>query len=266
MGMQLQAKSAIAEIFEERQRIKNSLAESYVLDEVASERLKRRVLKELQEPSVSSSHRAALHHELGAILGTQGRVEDAIDHFAKAEHWGFDPIAVPFSMAFVYLSNGRVLEARSLIEKAYKDAPEDILGLIKAHQAQAGMVGVFMDTTEARPPFVVDCSEAAHILASRGIADIELTKRLDTACSVIRRWISHPILGYKVFAQEGEGILYRYLVKAPIEDLIALNAKILDALMECHDGPLDRELSICVTPWAPEDAGDVQEAYRVRIS
>ncbi|MBI6605160.1 MULTISPECIES: hypothetical protein [Pseudomonas] len=264
--MQLQAKSAIAEIFEERRRIRNCLAESYVLDEVASERLKKRVLKELQDPAISSSHRAALHHELGAILGTQGRVEEAIDHFSKAEHWGFDRIAVPFSIAFVYLSNGRVLDARSLIEKVYRDAPENILDLIKAHQAQAGMVGVFLDTTETKPPFIGDCSEAARILASRGIDDIELTKRLDTACSVIRRWINHPILGFKIFAQEGEGILYRYLVKAPIEDLMALNTKILDALMDCHDGPLDRELSICVTPWAPEDAGDVQEAYRVRIS
>ncbi|WP_158539558.1 hypothetical protein [Pseudomonas sp. 2848] len=87
----------------------------------------------------------------------------------------------------------------------------------------------------------------------------------DLRLKTFRTEPSHPILGYKVFAQEGEGILYRYLVKAPIEELAELNDRVLDALMASHDGPLDQELSICVTPWAPEDVGDVQEAYRVSI-
>ncbi|WP_158539557.1 hypothetical protein [Pseudomonas sp. 2848] len=186
MEMQPQPQSVLAEIFEERQRIKNSLSESYILDELASERLKRRVSNELRDRSINDTHRAALHHELAAILGTQGRVDEACDHLGEAEKWGFEPIAVAFTMAFIYLSNGRVLDARSLIERVYKDVPENILGLVRAHQAQAGIVGVFMDMAETKPQYFVDSAEVARILASRGIADIELTKRLDTACRVIR--------------------------------------------------------------------------------
>lgn len=264
--MQPQPQLALNEIFNERQRIKNSLSETYVLDEIASERLKRRILKELQAHSVGDQYRAALHHELAALLGSQGRVDDAYIHLVKAGQLGFERFGVVFTLAFIYLSNGWVMEARSLIESAYKEAPEEVLGLVRAHQAQAGMVEVFMDLADRKPQFFSDSAEAARILVSRGIPDIELTKRLDTACRIIRANISHPILGYKVFAQEGEGILYRYLVKAPIEELILLNDKVLDALLEKHEGILDQELSICVTPWAPDDAGDIQEAYRVRIS
>ncbi|ROL94153.1 hypothetical protein BK636_02040 [Pseudomonas chlororaphis] len=264
--MQPQPQLELAEIFEERQRIKNRLSESYVLDEVASERLKRRVLKELQSRNLGDIHKAALHHELAAILGTQGRVEDARGHLEHAERLGFERIAVVFTLAFIYLSNGEVMAARSLIESGYRDAPDEAISIIRTHQAQAGMVGVFMDLPDNKQQYFSASIEAARILYRRGIADLELTMRLDTACRMIRSSISHPILGYKVFAQEGEGILYRYLVKAPIDDLIGLNEKVLDALLENHDGPLDQELSICVTPWAPEDAGDEQEAYRVRIS
>lgn len=107
--------------------------------------------------------------------------------------------------------------------------------------------------------------EAARILRRIGVDDIELTKRLDTACRVIQSKIQHPILAYKLFAKDDEGILYRYVVKAPMGDLLELNEMILDALLEEHDGPLDQELSICVTPWVPEDRPLLEEAYHVSI-
>ena len=107
---------------------------------------------------------------------------------------------------------------------------------------------------------------AARILNQLGVDDTELTKRLDTACRVIRANINHPILGQKLFAMEGEGILFRYIVKASIDELIELNDKVLDALIDGHDGPLDQELSIRVSPWSEQESQPREAAYRVHLA
>ncbi|KTB96556.1 hypothetical protein [Pseudomonas sp. ICMP 10191] len=257
--------SSFHEIHEARHRIKDALYHSYVLDEVATERLKRRILKELENLNNKEVVRAALYHELAYALGVQGRYADAVRNIAIAKKLAFDPIGAAMSHAHIALINGRALDAREVLESEFVDADENVLRLIKAHQVQAGVVGGHMKMAGVEHLVLESAVEVARILDYMSIDDRELTVRLDTACRVIRANISHPIMGYKLFARQGEGILYRFVVKSSAEDLASINGKILDALMAEHDGPIDPELSILVTPFSMEDPSDITEAYRVGI-
>jgi hypothetical protein len=263
--METQPKSVLQEVIESRNGVDASLYESYVLDELAVERLKRKIAGELKRGGNSNLHRGALHHELAYLLGLQGRV-GVSGELAKAQNYGIQAFAIGLSTSHIAIMNGHVSEARETVERLSKvdDLPEAARKLLFAHFGQVGMLEAMVANAkggrEVRYEHV-----AAGILMRMGIEDIELTKRLDTACRVIRANIKHPILGRKLFASDGEGMLFRYVVKAPVDDLLRINDQVLDALMDEHDGPLDEVLSIMVTPWSYDKSFVREEAYNVQL-
>ena len=263
--MEHHPQSVHGEIFDARRTIEGRLVESYVLDEFAAERLKRRIQAALNVSGLPNIQRSALHHELASLFGMQRKYQEAIQQLTLAKGLGMDPFAIAFTLSHVALLNGHMLDSRSTVENVWVEATDKMRDLLASHQAQAGMIGGFMAEGSVKTNAFKESIEAARILHRIGVDDIELTKRLDTACRVIQSKIQHPILAYTLFAKDGEGILYRYVVKAPIDALIELNEMILDALLEKHDGPLDQELSICVAPWVPEDKPLLEEAYHVSL-
>ncbi|WP_432755553.1 hypothetical protein [Pseudomonas sp. WMBT8] len=261
-----QPKSVLEECSEERLRIQERLSFSYEMDELAIERLKRKLRGDLKVQGHPKTYAGALHLELAYLLGVQGKIEaDAELDFA--EKCGVDRIAVSLSRSHIALMNGRICSARVIVEELSRmdDLPEGARPLLTAHFSQAGMLEELMKTQDLSHDLTRETA-AAQILQAIGVADIELTKRLDTACRVIRANANHPILGMKLFAMENEGIMYRYVVKASDDELIELNDKVLDALIEQHDGPLDQQLSIGVVPWTPDEQFILEAAYHVRVN
>ncbi|HDS1693838.1 TPA: hypothetical protein QEM72_004422 [Pseudomonas putida] len=263
--MDPQPKTVLHELLEARGKIEADLLASYSLDEFAVERLKRKIMKELECWGGPRPYKAALHHELAYLLGLQGRkgVDAELD---RAQASGMDPIAIAISRSHIALMNGRISFSRSIVEGlSREELPEAARLALRAHLGQTGMLEAIMKDSEGGDDIKREIA-AARILKRLNIDDVELTKRLDTACRVIRENANHPILGQKLFAMEGEGILYRYAVKASIDELIELNDKVLDALIEEHDGPLDQELSICVVPWSAEENFNREGAYHVSLN
>jgi len=264
--MNTQPKTVLEEALEARGKIEDDLHASYDLDELAVERLKRKIVKDLSNKGRTDLYVAALHHELAYLLGLQGR-KGADAELDLAQDWGMDRVAIAISRSHIALMNGRISFSRSIVEglSLWDELPEDARPALRAHLVQTGMLEAIMKNSEGGDDIKREAA-AARILERLGIDDIELTKRLDTACRVIRANANHPILGQKIFAMEGEGILYRYVVKASIDELIELNDKVLDALIEEHDGPLDQELSICVVPWSAEENFNREVAYHVSLN
>jgi len=264
--MDIQPKTVLEESLEARARIEDGLYVTYDLDEVAVERLKRNIIKDLKNKGRPDMYVAALHHELAYLLGLQGRkgVDAQLD---LAHERGMDRVAIDISRSHIAQMNGRISASRSIVEGLAQmdDLPESARPLLLAHFGQVGMLEEMMKYATPTHDLTRE-SVAAGILQRLGISDVELTKRLDTACRVIRANANHPILGQKVFAMEGEGILYRYIVKASIDELLTINDKVLDALIEEHDGPLDQELSICVVPWSADEKHNREVAYHVSLN
>lgn len=261
-------KTIAQEVAEARISVEEDLYKTYIVDEFSVERIKRRVRESLGSNNSSGKVRLVMHHELAYLLGLQGRYQESMENLDLSEAWGLDPIAKVFSAAHISILNGQMLSAREFVEGQDFIAqvqPESKSLLASIHVNLGVMEKALIATAPNKSEFK-HVQAATRILESIGVSDLELTKRLDTACRVIRESVSHPILGYKVFAMEGEGILYRFLVRASIDDVVELNDKVLDALIDNHDGPLDRELSIRVTPWTPDDKPDREEAYYVGIA
>lgn len=261
-------KSIPQEVADARKLIEDDLHKTYIVDDLSVERLKRKVQKNLSTSSVHGGTMIVLHHELAYLLALQGRYSEAMDHLSRSANWGLNPIAKVFSTAYLSILNGRMSSAREAVDdhEFIAAVPAKNKSLLASIHMNLGVMEKALIATATDKSEFKHVQAAARILKSIGVPDLELTKRLDTACRVIRESISHPILGFKVFAMEGEGILYRFLVRASIDDVVELNDKVLDALIDNHDGPLDRELSIRVTPWTPDDKPDREEAYYVGIA
>ncbi|WP_256806515.1 hypothetical protein [Pseudomonas kurunegalensis] len=261
-------KTVAEEIIEARRAVEEKMYSTYVVDEFSTALLKRKVEKELSRSGISPAYRAVLHHELAYLFGVPGRYRESVQQMELMAKSGFEPIAVAFSSAHISIISGYVLRARKIIEEVSNSGgfPVSSNSLLAALQVQTGMLESAIKIVGPGAEELKHIEASVRILNRIGVEDLELTKRLDTACRVIRDQISHPIMGFKIFAMEGEGILYRYVVKAPVDDLIALNDKVLDALIDNHDGPLDQELSICVTPWSSDEVFSREEAHHVSFT
>ncbi|MDZ5602609.1 hypothetical protein SJI00_07465 [Pseudomonas sp. RP23018S] len=263
------AKKTIAdEISETRRAIEDTLHNSYMLDELSVERAKRKAIKYLGSVNTSANFRVVLHHEVAYLLALQGKYFESMEHVAASAYWGLEPVASGFSTAHLSLINGQMLRAREVVDVSefLNKVPPESRSLLAAIQMNIGAIEEAAKITGPEKSEYEHVGAALKILNLLGESDMELTKRLDTACRVIREHVNHPILGFKFFAMEGEGILYRFWVRASVEDVIDLNDKVLDALMDNHDGPLDRELTICTTPWTADEKPNREEAYYVGIA
>lgn len=261
-------KTVAEEITEARVLIENRLYSTYAIDELSTERAKRKAMQLLQLSSTPAKAKIIVHHEVAYLLALQGKYRESMEHLSLSASWGLDPVATVFSTSHMSILNGRMLHARDVVDAPdfLKLVPSKSKSLLAAIQVNVGIIEKAVITTGFDKSEFKHIAAAARILESIGVSDMELTKRLDTACRVIREHANHPILGYKLFAMEGEGILYRFLVRASVDDVIELNDKLLDALLDNHDGPLDRELSICVTPWSESEKPNREEAYYVGLA
>lgn len=249
----------ISGLLERRQSIQHQLGRTYTVDQITIARLKRDIRREIERGGLAATHEAALWHEIAYLLSIEGRYEEAHRAMAKADVPGFDPIALIIARSKIDLLCGAILEARRQVESINTgDLPDSAKRAVLTQGMFTGSLKKTMEAAEMLGRDEQAAGVAAEILSQKGIDDLELTKMPDTACRVIRAGIDHPILGYKLFAMEGEGILYRFLVRADVEQIADLNEKIIEALIEKHDGPLDSELSIIATPWygyEPEEKG-----------
>lgn len=261
-------KTVAEEIAKARKLIEDHLYSTYTIDELSVERARRKAMRTLQSPSTPAKVKIMLYHEVAYLLSLQGKYFESMDQLSASANWGLDPVAIAFSKSHMSILNGRMLHAREVVDAPdfLEIVPSKSKSLLAAIQVNVGIIEKAVMNTGSDKSEFKHVSAAARILESIGVSDLELTKRLDTACRVIREHANHPILGYKLFAMEGEGILYRFLVRASVDDVIELNDKLLDALLDNHDGPLDRELSICVTPWSESEKPNREEAYYVGLA
>jgi len=255
---------ARAHILGERQGIEDRLLATCRLDELAAERLKRKIQIELDKPGLPALYEAALHHEYACLLGLQLRYPDAMKRMELAKAGGLERFALAISKSHLALLSGEILCARETLS-SISEVPDESRALVFSHHVLSGMLGSAMNYSGTSNISQASVRAAGAILESLDVDDIEGTKRLDVACKVIVAESLQPITGYKLFAMEGEGILYRFVVRAGIDELALLNERIIEALVDQFDGELDQELSICVTPWVSGDDYKAEEAHHVSI-
>lgn len=254
------------DLVRERQVIQQKLRETLEFDELRAKRLERQLIIERDRPRASDIIRAGMWHELAYLSAFAGRTEQALSRLDETQRIGFDDLGIILSRAFILEMGGRLTEARDVIEML--DAANIIEPSRKFLVPHYMELGMFKSATE----IVTDIEEydpyalvAKAILEEHGVDDLEVTKRLEFAASMVIQRVGHPLVDYKLFAMRGEGILYQIVAKGSIEELGKLGVELSDALVDNFYGVLNEILCIDVIPFVPGNQSRQMEVFRVSV-
>lgn len=266
MSPQTKTESLLNQLFQRRRNLEESFHDSFILDEVEARRLAKDLQAESSKGSIAQHERGAALHELAYVEGLRGRLTSALGFMGRAHQCGLDDLVVAVSKAHILIMFGRFIEARSELEAIdYEGTPVSAQGALYGLCEEVGMYEVAskMSIGFSNPEF--QSSEASEILKEAHIDEIEVTQRLSFAAEIVCAFAKHRLIAYDLFAMHGEGILFRFIVDAPMDDLLNLDWEITSEVAKKFNGPVDDILSIGVKPFSKGDEHIEYGAYRVGI-
>ena len=254
------------EIFRYREAIQTQLHQQLYVDEVAVKRLELSIQKMLDLSTTSTNIKAALYHELAYLSAFKLKIDQAMSYMDTSESLGMNAFGALVSRMFLLGLNGRFGDIREAVERFDLPEPHDSDNrLIVSHLVEAGMLNLACERLIAAGDPSSQVVAAGAVLRSIGATDAELNERLDFAARLLVEEVGAPLIAYKFFAMEGEGILYQFVVRADIDTLAALDQKLSDAIVDHFDAALDEYLSISVIPFVPNSVIERMDAYHVDI-
>ena len=184
----------------------------------------------------------------------------------RALRCGLDRLAISVSKAHILIMFGRFIDARVELETIdFESVPASAQGSIRGLCEEVGMyveASKFDAGTHASEFF---SPEAKKILNDANINEVEVTRRLDYAAAIVSAHSKHRLIAYDLFAMDGEGILFRFVIDAPIDDLLSLDWEITGGVAKTFNGPVDDILSIGVKPFSKGEKHIEFGAYNVDI-
>lgn len=266
MSPKPQPLSLLNQLAKRRRDLEDHFRESFLLDEVAAQRLCRDLRVAAGNNGQSEQVRGALFHELAYVEALRGNQQSALDYIVKAELSGLNELSITLSRAYLFSMFGRFLDARTTLEScSIQDSPESSYGAFRGLCEEVGMYSVASNIEIKDHPTEYLSKDAHCILESFGIDDLEVTTRLDFAAAIVTARAKHRLLAYDLFAMEGEGILFRFVVDAAPDELLKLDWDISEAIAEKFDGPLDTILSIGIKPFSKGERHFEYGAYHAHI-
>ncbi len=266
MSPQPQAQSLLSHLSQRRRDLVDHFRDSFLLDEVEARRLAKDLQAESAKGSISQLVRGAALHELAYVEGLRGRLTSALGFMDRALRCGLDALAVSVSKAHILTMFGRFIDARAELEAIdLESIPASARGSIYGLCEEVGMYSAASKVDIRNPTPEFFSAEASKILADANISEVEITQRLDFAALIVRERAKHSLIAYDLFAMRGEGILFRFVVDAPMDELIELDWEITGKIAKKFSGLADDILSIGVKPFSKGEQHLEYGAYRVDV-
>lgn len=265
-----QPRPAIEEIADERIAIFNEIVRTHQVDDLKIRRLQNRLEKLISSSNVEPIVRSIFNHELAYLYAYRGMAAEASACFNEAEDFGLTGVSLSLSRAHTSYLCGNIKESARQAKRHSSSASGDHeIGNLVVLCIQAGLFimaeNILKGMTTAEQPYV---HIASAILERLGCSESDVTERLQVAADVIKSSIKHPLMSYSLLAMEGEGILYRFVVRAGIDEIVALDRAIDRALSERFDADnseLDHFLSVGVKPYTAGADFNIEEAGNVYL-
>lgn len=255
--MQPRPKSIANEIADQRSLLWQNMTQTHHVDEVAIKRLQNRISALLKNEDIDSITRAMFNHELSYLYTYQGKMDDAMRHFDRTQ--GVLPEnAMHLSKGHLLWMSGDLLRSREALEAIDLGQGDDqLFRTLVGCCTSVGMIsqaGECLKRTSIKGRLEDHFIEASvKIITDLGVDDWEVTARLQTASNIIRKATSHPFMAYDIFADGDEGIFFQFIVDGSAQELVALDHKVVEALVDNHSGELDSMLSIGIKPFEPSE-------------
>ena len=241
-------------LFKERNQLWHRIAENHYVDEVEVRRLFNKLDRLIIDPSAEFNIAPAALHEQAYLYAYQMKTSNALRLFEDARRAGLDGLAVSISKAHALYVCGEIeMSKEEILRTDYSDADDRGLsgladtcvytGLFKMARdlyIRAGKQGGEENTQILRAAGIMDQIDAT---------DEQVVRRVATAAKIIKTMSTHPFIAFDLFAMQGEGILYRFVVKGSTERLVEIDMAIDEALIANFDEEIDDVLSIGVAPY-----------------
>ena len=266
MSGQPQEESPLNKLFGRRRALEAKFHTSFILDEIEARRLARDLQFESSKGSISQIVRGAVLHELAYVEGLRGRLTSALGFMDRALRCGLDEIAIATSRAHILIMFGKFWEARKVLQDVrFEDIPDAAKGALHGLCEEVGMYQWASMLSVGNHISGKFSEEASVILSEAGIGETEITERLDYASSIVNASVSHRLIAYDLFAMQGEGILFRFVVDAPMSELVELDWALTAKVAERFGGPADEVLSIGIKPFSAGEQHLEYGAYNVNV-
>jgi len=266
--MRPESKSVVNDLSTERRNLWSEIAARHAVDELKVHRL----IKKFDDLIIPSRQRdstiAIALHEQGYLYAYLGKKEISLQLFEDAVLAGLMPLAATISKAHaLYICGDLELSKKVLLGIDIEDADPAGLAGVADGCVQLGLFRMAADLYVQAGKQSGEVSEhllaAAEIMNEIGATDDQVSARIETASKIIQSMSGHPHIALDVFAMQGEGILYRFMVKGPTDHLMAIDSAIDQALGSKYNDAIDRFLSIGVAPHEEGAVLTANEGYYV---
>ncbi|WP_122448677.1 hypothetical protein [Pseudomonas viridiflava] len=255
--MQAKPRLAIVDIATDRQTLWSEATRSYVMDEIKVRRLINKLDKLLSTLPPSHSHRVIALHEKAYLYAYLMKRDVSRKYFDDAESEGLPLLAKCVSLSHALFVCGDLKGGAQEIMKVDREqvAQVDLVGvaaccvhlglfkMAKDFYLQAGM------GAEGISKKVV---EAAQILDDIEAEDSDILERISVAGEIVKQMTNSPLIAYDLFAMQGEGILFRFVVRGGVDHLSKIDRAIDEALSSQFCEVIDNFFSIGIAPHAPD--------------
>lgn len=266
MSPQPQTDSLLNDLFRRRRGLETHFRESFLLDEVEARRLSKDFQAAAAKGSISQLQRGALLHDLAYVEALRGNKKSSLDFMDRARFCGMNDLSITVSKAHLLTMFGCFSEARLILASfSIENAPAAANSSFRGLCEEVGMYKVASGLEVAHAPSEYLSNEASKILESAGISDADVTERLDYAASIVVSRAKHRLLAYDLFALDGEGILFRFVVDGPEDELLSLDWELTEKVAERFDGPLDSVLSIGIKPFSKGESHFAYGSYHAYV-
>lgn len=255
------AKPKIHDLEDQRIEILRTFLRSFQLDLVGCMRTERALKELFRLPEFEGVARVTM----GLVLAMKRDYSGAEHHLARAATLRGEP-AVAQARLSAALHCGRIDVAAALLERTELVQDPGRLRQILTNAMQVGMFSlaekcvVELEKLKVEPAgeksgLVAECIPdirvATSLMAAAGVSERDIVDRVAVATSVVaQRAPEHPFVVYGFSATPDAGILYEFPLSLPVGELVELDWKISEALVDAFEDPLSELIGFSTRPFS----------------
>lgn len=255
------AKPKINDLEEQRVSILRAFMKSFQLDLLGCKRLERSLFELFRLPEFEASARVSM----GLLSAMKRNSADSDHHLNRAAALdGEHAVAIPRISAALHC--GRMIEAATMLQQMEIVKEPARLRQMMTHAMQVGLLSIAeeclvelekmnlspaVEKCNIDPDCVHELRTATKLLKDAGVSDWQLVERVAVANKVVAECVpDHPFVVYGFGATADAGIFYEFPLSLPVDELVELDWKISEALVDAFDEPYSDLIGFATRPFS----------------
>jgi hypothetical protein len=255
--------SKVSEISGKRSRIIDDFVRDLQLNALACQRLENELRELIRLPEFECNARI----ELAMLQAMKRRWPDVVSGFNRVRQLGFDLNLARRFEAVAALYCGRPVDAFELISGIVLSGDPEELRAVRSAAMQSGHYDLAAACTDRMFSLNLnpdgglsvdnlqgiyhDVYAAQEVVRQSGLSSADIAARIGVASSIVCKRSDAPLVVYGFSATVDAGILYEFPLRLGIDDLIAIEWEISEALVDSFPDYESGIISFTTKPYCP---------------